>query len=190
MTGKQEDLIGTILERVQSDFGKKALRLLSEESIISNVSSWTDTGSEIVNSVISGSPDGSAPVIPFGRLTEICGLNASGKTTLLGHIMARVQLQGGIVILADTEESIDKDYMTKLGIDLSKIIVLESEESETTICLEECFRKFRRLISVIKSHGADTPILLALDSLGGTVTQKERDGDEEDKHMMVGVQLP
>ncbi len=59
--------------------------------------------------------------IPLGRVTEFFGPNHIGKSTLLDHIFAQVQIMGGVAILAEPEAARDKQYTQRIGVDLQKL---------------------------------------------------------------------
>lgn len=109
--------------------------------------------------------------IPCGRVTEIFGPNHIGKSTLLDHMFASVQAQGGIAILADTEVSRDMTYCQALGVDIDKMQLLEFARGE--MHAENVLQKIMDSATWWADHYPDTPVVIGWDALGGTSTKAE-----------------
>jgi len=178
-----DPLMDLIVGDIQNKFGAASAGVLSAETILCKVDTWASTGSFLIDSLIRAGNDSTRPVIPFGRLTEIAGLEASGKTTLCAQIMADVQAQGGICCLADTEEALDLKYVASLGVDLEKVIWVRPDH------MEDLFDKFEHLIQVIRKHAPDKMIAVLWDSVGATSTQAEVEGSAGDAHMMLAPRV-
>ena len=78
----------------------------------SDVTEWISTGSHVLDSIISR---GKKAGIPAGRITELAGLEASGKSYLAAQIAANAQKQGFDVVYFDSESSLDSDFLSKAG---------------------------------------------------------------------------
>ena len=178
-----DPLMDLIVGDIQNKFGAASAGVLSSETILCKVDTWASTKSFLIDSLIRAGSDLTRPVIPFGRLTEIAGLEASGKTTLCAQIMADVQAKGGICCLADTEEALDLSYIASLGVDLDKVIWVHPEH------MEDLFDKFEHLIHVIRQHAPDKMIAVLWDSVGATATKAEVEGSAGDAHMMLAARV-
>lgn len=177
------DLIVTTINKTvkrDNDIGPVAMTLADGE-LPCRVKGWIDTQCPTINEVIE------RPGIPMGRLTEVFGPEASGKTTLTAHILAECQQQQGISVLIDTEQAYDPEYAAKIGVDNRKLIVMQAE------CLEECYTMIETLITTIKQRnklkGSERPVVIVLDSLGGTPAKAELEGDADDHHMAVAARI-
>lgn len=88
----------------------------------SRVKDWISTQSLALDRLIG------APGIPCGRITEIYGKNHAGKTTILAHLFAEVQRRGGIAYCVDQESTLDRSYLTAIGVDVDALEIIEPEE--------------------------------------------------------------
>ena len=89
-----------------------------DQSTLSNVDEWIDTGSKMLNAVISGSLYGG---IPKGRVTLLAGESASGKSFIAQKIVGNAQKMGMYTVVFDTENAIDARMVESLGADPKKI---------------------------------------------------------------------
>src|SRR3954447_8570034 len=112
--------------------------------------------------------------IPRGRVTEIFGPEASGKTTLVQHIIAEAQRQGGIAALIDAEHALDPEYAQKCGVRVDDLLVSQPDTGEQA--LEICE-------ALVRSGALD---VVAIDSVAALVPRAELEGDMGDAH--VGLQ--
>ena len=88
------------------------------DSTLSRVGGWVDTGSYVLNAIISGSIHGG---IPKGRVTMLAGESMTGKSLFVQKILANAQLEGLTPIIFDTENAIDPEGAARLGLDISKV---------------------------------------------------------------------
>ena len=116
--------------------------------------------------------------IPLGRLTIAHGAEGSGKTTLALHIVASCQQQGGVAIYMDKEYKLDPDYARNIGVDTSRLIIVQPPY------LEKVFSKCGSIIKKAAENraqtGERTPILVVLDSMNAAITKSEFEGSYED----------
>jgi RecA/RadA recombinase len=89
------------------------------ESALSNISSFIDTGSMALNAIISGSLTKGG--IPSGRITGFSGPTSCGKTYIINSILANAQKAGRYVVIFDTENAVDDKGATNMGMDTSKV---------------------------------------------------------------------
>lgn len=111
---------------------------------------------------------------PRGRVIEIYGPNASGKTTLTLHAIAAIQKQGGQAAFVDAECALDLNYAAAIGVDLSSLDYFRPETGEEALEVVETLTKSA-------SYG-----LIVIDSVSALVPSKEVEGDIGDSH--VGLQ--
>jgi recombination protein RecA len=166
--------IEQVVATMDKKFGSGTALTPNAGTILCKVDHWVTTRNFLIDSAIAGGLPMPRPIVPFGRLTEISGQNGTGKTTLLGQIIAETQATGGIAAVADTEQAIDLQYFESLGVDLSKLIIFQAET------IEDVFTKAEALISVIKELDSDKMVCLGWDSLGGTPTKAQAVAEADD----------
>ena len=115
--------------------------------------------------------------VPRGRVIEIFGPEASGKTTLAQHIVAEVQKIGGIAAFIDAEHALDPDYANKIGINVKDMLISQPDTGEQALEIVE---------TLVRSNAVD---VLVIDSVAALVPQKEIDGDMGDSHMGLQARL-
>jgi recombination protein RecA len=112
--------------------------------------------------------------IPRGRITEIYGAEASGKTTLALHIAAEAQKLDGVVAFIDAEHALDTAYAKRLGVQTEELLLSQPDGGEQA--LEICE-------TLVRSSAVD---LVIVDSVAALVPKQEIEGDMGDSH--VGLQ--
>ncbi len=112
--------------------------------------------------------------IPKGRITEIYGAEASGKTTLALHIAAECQKQGGIVAFIDVEHALDPIYAKRLGVITDDLLLSQPDGGEQALEITE---------TLVRSSAVD---LIIIDSVAALVPKQEIEGEMGDSH--VGLQ--
>ena len=111
---------------------------------------------------------------PRGRIVEIYGPEASGKTTLALHAIAEAQKGGGTAAFVDVEHALDPTYAAALGVDLDNLLVSQPDTGEQALEIAEM---------LIRSNAVD---IVVVDSVAALVTKAELEGDMGDAH--VGLQ--
>ena len=154
------------LSQIDKHFGKGAIMKLGDAQDVK------------VDSISTGSPslDSALGVggIPRGRVTEIYGAEASGKSTLTYHVMASAQRNGGTAAYIDAEHALDPSYAGKCGLDIENILVSQPDTAEQA--LEICEY-------LVRSSAVD---IVVIDSVAAMVPKAELEGDMGDTH--VGLQ--
>ena len=112
--------------------------------------------------------------IPKGRIVEIYGPEASGKTTLAQHIAAEVQKKGGVAAFVDAEHALDPDYARKIGVDVNELLISQPDTGEQALEIVE---------TLVRSGGVD---VVVVDSVAALVPKAEIEGEMGDRH--VGLQ--
>ena len=128
------------------------------------VKDWIPTGSRWLDSIIC---KGKMAGIPVGKVTEIAGLSASGKSFMATQIAANAQKKGFTVVYFDAESSIDPLFLERAGVDLSKLLYVQAVSVEKT--LEQ--------IEALLSNYEDTQFLFIWDSIAATASEKAIEGD-------------
>lgn len=112
--------------------------------------------------------------IPRGRITEIYGPEASGKTTLALHCVAESQKQEGVVAFIDVEHALDPVYAAKIGVDTENLLLSQPDGGEQALEIVE---------TLVRSNAID---LIVVDSVAALVPRAEIEGNMGDSH--VGLQ--
>jgi recombination protein RecA len=112
--------------------------------------------------------------VPRGRVIEIFGPEASGKTTVALHIIAEAQKNGGEAAFIDAEHALDPYYARKLGVDIDNLIVSQPDTGEQALEIAEV---------LVRSGAID---VIVVDSVAALVPKAEIDGEMGDTH--VGLQ--
>jgi recombination protein RecA len=115
--------------------------------------------------------------IPRGRVTEIFGPEASGKTTLCQHIVAEAQRQGGTAAFIDMEHALDPVYAARTGVDIDNLLISQPDTGEQALEIAE---------SLIRSGAVD---VIIIDSVAALVPRAEIEGDMGDSHMGLMARL-
>jgi len=127
------------------------------DGALSNVDGWIDTGSMVLNGIISGSLTGG---IPKNRLTLFAGPSMTGKSFIVQKILANAQKEGLIPIIFDSENAIDSVGATALGLDTSKVKYIP------TFSIEQCRNSIYNFLTKAKEKGQVGKFIIAIDSLG------------------------
>jgi len=109
--------------------------------------------------------------IPRGRVTEIFGPEASGKTTLAQHIVAEAQRLGGICAFIDMEHALDPDYAERCGVDVDNLYISQPDTGEQALEIGE---------TLVRSGAVD---VVVVDSVAALVPRSEIEGDMGDPTM-------
>jgi len=133
-----------------------------------NISGWISTGSSMLDLAISNKPHGG---IPVGRITEITGLEQTGKSLLGAHILAETQRKGGLAVLIDTETSVSREFFEAIGIDMKKMVYASVDT------IEDIFESITKIIEVVRKSDKDRLVTIVVDSVSGASTKAEMETD-------------
>jgi len=115
--------------------------------------------------------------IPRGRVTEIYGPEAAGKTTLCQHIVAETQKRGGIAAYIDMEHALDPGYAARCGVDIDNLYISQPDTGEQALEIAE---------QLVRSGAVD---LIVIDSVAALVPRAEIEGEMGDSHMGLQARL-
>lgn len=152
--------------QIDKQYGKGAVMLLGQSSgaKVEAVS----TGSMLIDQALG------IGGFPRGRIIEIYGPEASGKTTLSLHAIAQAQANGGICAFIDVEHALDPEHCTKLGIKIDDLIISQPDYGEQALDIAEM---------LVRSGAVD---IIVIDSVAALVPKAELEGEMGDTH--VGLQ--
>ena len=164
-TAKQKALEVTF-SQIDKTYGKGSVMLLGQRPTM-NIDTIS-TGSLLIDSAIG------VGGFPRGRVSEVSGPEASGKTTLALQTVAQAQKQGGTCAFIDAEHALDPTYAKALGINIDDLIIAQPDYGEQALDIAEM---------LIRSGAVD---VIVVDSVAALVPRNELDGDMGDAH--VGLQ--
>jgi RecA/RadA recombinase len=135
-----------------------------DNNTLSNVSSFIDTGSMALNGIIGGSL---YKGIPSGRIIGFSGPTSCGKTYIINKILANAQKTGRYVVIFDTENAVDAQSATNMGMDPSKVKYCPVET------VEQCRNQVSQFLDAVIEKKLKGQFIISIDSLGNLVSTKE-----------------
>jgi recombination protein RecA len=166
----KEKAISLALSQIERQFGKGAIMRLGAEPSALDVS-VIPTGSISLDAALG------VGGIPRGRVTEIYGPEASGKTTIALHIIAEAQETGGIAAFIDAEHALDPVYAQKLGVKTDELLISQPDTGEQALEIAE---------TLVRSGAVD---VVVIDSVAALVPKAELDGEMGDPQMGLQARL-
>ena len=157
------------MSQIERRFGKGAIMRLSESSVRDVSAIPTGALSLDLALGIGG--------VPRGRVVEIFGPEASGKTTLALHVIAEAQRNGGIAAFIDAEHALDPTYAKALGVDVDELLISQPDTGEQALEITDM---------LIRSGALD---VVVVDSVAALVPRAELEGDMGDVHMGLQARL-
>jgi recombination protein RecA len=147
---------------------KVAFFLDGEEVTPTDLNEWVSTGSPMLDLAISNRPNGGLPV---GRITEITGLEGSGKSLLAAHAIADTQAKGGLGVYIDTENALNQEFLEAIGVDIKKMLYVPLET------VEDIFEAIDSIIESVRSSDKKKLVTIVVDSVAGASTKVEISAD-------------
>jgi len=174
------DILAGELNKQSKD--QKVAFFLNEDEAPTNVDGWISTGCAMLDVAISNRPYGGLPV---GRITEITGLEQSGKSLVSAHLLAETQKQGGVAVLIDTETAVSRDFLEAIGVDVSKLLYVSADS------VEQIFDFTETIIEKVRETSKDKLVTIVVDSVAAASTTNElasdykKDGYATDKAIII-----
>jgi recombination protein RecA len=157
------------LGKIEKDFGKGTIMKLGDHAI------------ENIQVISTGSIGLDAALgiggLPRGRVIEIYGPEASGKTTLAIHAIAEAQKNGGIAAIIDAEHTFDRNYAEKLGVDVENLLISQPDNGEQALEITD---------NLIRSGALD---IVVIDSVAALTPKAEIEGEMGDSRMGLQARL-
>jgi len=157
------------LQQIEKQFGKGSIMQLGSDSAadVQGIS----TGSLSLDIALGGKG------LPRGRIIEIYGPEASGKTTVALHAIANAQRNGGVAAFIDAEHALDPSWAKRVGVDLESLLVSQPSHGEEALKIAEM---------LVKSNAVD---IIVVDSVAALVPRSEVEGEIGDQHMGLQARL-
>ncbi len=157
------------LDKIERSYGKGAIMKLGGDAI------------EAIPAISTGSIGLDAALgiggLPKGRVIEIYGPEASGKTTLAIHAIAEAQKMGGIAAFIDAEHAFDRFYAQNLGVDIENLLVSQPDNGEQALEIAD---------NLIRSGAID---IIVIDSVAALTPRSEIEGEMGDSKMGLQARL-
>ncbi|MBI2007855.1 recombinase RecA [Candidatus Saccharibacteria bacterium] len=166
-SGKSQAL-NLAVSQIEKQFGSGSIMRLGDTSKIHIET--IPTGSLSLDIALGGG-------LPKGRVIEIYGPEASGKTTVCLHAVAEVQKSGGTAAYIDAEHALDPGYAKRLGVDIDKLLISQPDSGEQALEVVE---------TLVRSNAVD---IIVVDSVAALVPQAEIEGDMGDAVMGMQARL-
>lgn len=167
MATEKEKALDLAIGQIEKQFGKGSIMKLGESSAKEAVE-FIPTGSLSLDLALG------IGGIPRGRVTEIFGPEAAGKSTLSQHIIAEAQKSGGMAAYIDVEHALDPVYAATCGVKLDDLLISQPDTGEQALEITE---------TLVRSGAID---VIAVDSVAALVPRAELEGEMGDAH--VGLQ--
>jgi len=162
-------VIADSLNKLNKDSDQIAYFLDGKEDTPTDFSDFISTGATMLDIAISNRPHGG---IAVGRITELTGLEGSGKSLVGAQLIANTQKRGGVAVLIDTETAVNPEFFKAVGIDMNKLVYVHIST------VEDIFDAITNIIEKVRT-GKDKEKLVTIivDSVAGASTKKEMEAD-------------
>jgi recombination protein RecA len=168
-TGGKQIAVDSAINQIKERFGEGSIMKFGEAKTMQVAAVSTGCLSLDIALGVGG--------VPRGRIIEIFGPEASGKTTLAQHIVAEVQKAGGVAAFVDAEHALDPDYARKIGVKVNDLFISQPDTGEQALEIVE---------TLVRSNAVD---VVVLDSVAALVPKAEIEGDMGDSHMGLQARL-
>ena len=166
----REKALELAFTQIEKQFGKGSIMKLGQAESLKGID-IISTGSISLDHALG------VGGVPRGRIIEIYGPEASGKTSLTLHIIAEAQKAGGVAAFIDAEHALDPEYASNLGINLDDLLLSQPDTGEQALEIVEV---------LVRSGAVD---VIVIDSVAALVPKSELDGDMGDSHMGLQARL-
>lgn len=158
------------ISQIQHNYGKGSIMRFDEMSILEGIP-------VIPSGALSLDHALGVWGYPMGRVTEIFGPEASGKTTLALQAIANAQKNGGVAAFIDAEHAMDPIYCRNLGVKLEELLISQPDTGEQALDITE---------TLVRSNAVD---IVVIDSVAALVPKAELEGEMGDTHMGLQARL-
>ena len=162
--------LSLVMGQIKKEFGDGSIMYLGDDTFRADIPTIS-TGALALDLALG------IGGVPRGRIVEIYGPEASGKTTLCLHVIANAQKASGTCAIIDAEHAIDPTYSQKIGVNLDNLLISQPDCGEDALNIAE---------SLIRSNAID---VIVLDSVAALVPRAEIEGQMGDSHMGLQARL-
>ena len=152
----KDDLAKVIQSELNKQFKhQKVAYFLDGDENPTDVTDFISTGSTMLDIAISNRPNGGVAV---GKITELNGLEGSGKSLIGSHLLASTQKKDGIAVYIDTESAVSQEFLRAIGVDTTKMLYVHLET------VEEIFDTIETIVTKIRESNKDKLVTILVDS--------------------------
>ena len=169
MTDERKKALDLAISQIEKSYGKGAIMKMGEASKMTVEAIPTGCLSLDIALGVGG--------LPKGRIVEIFGPEAGGKTTVSLHAVAEAQRRGGIAAFIDAEHALDPVYAKKIGVDINNMLIAQPDFGEQALEIVE---------TLVRSGAID---IIVVDSVAALVPKAEIEGEMGDSHMGLQARL-
>lgn len=166
---KKYDALNEAITQIEKQYGKGSIMRLGTEMRVDVP--CIPTGALSIDLALGGRG------IPRGRVTEIFGPEAAGKTTLCLHIVSNAQKSGGNAAFIDVEHALDSNYAERIGVSLKDLIISQPDSGEQAMNTVEI---------LLRSNAVD---VIVVDSVAALAPKSELEGEIGDTHIGLQARL-
>lgn len=170
LSGKMQ-AVNIAMQQIDKEFGKGSVMLLGESMRNAPAIPAISSGSLALDLALG------VGGFPKGRIVEVYGPEASGKTTICLHAIANVQKEGGVAAFVDVEHALDPARAEAIGVNLENLLISQPDYGEQALEITE---------TLIRSGGVD---IVVVDSVAALVPKSEIEGEMGDAQMGVQARL-
>ena len=166
----RDELAGVLADTINKNFKdmKVAYFLDGTDTTPTDIKDFVSTGSTMLDLVISNKPKGG---IAVGRITELNGLESSGKSLVGAHLLKETQKKGGVAVYIDTETAVSEDFLEVIGVDINNMLYLHLET------VEDIFEAIEEIVAKVRESDKDRLVTILVDSLAAATTKVELEAD-------------
>ena len=166
----RDELAGVLADTLNKQFKdmKVAYFLDGTDTTPTDIKDFVSTGSTMLDLAISNKANGG---IAVGRITELNGLESSGKSLLGAHMLAETQKKGGVAVYIDTETAVSTEFLSAIGIDVDNMLYLHLET------VEDIFAAIEEITAKVRESDKDRLVTILVDSLAAASTKVEMEAD-------------
>lgn len=166
---EKERALSFAISQIERQFGKGSIMKLGERKV--ERVRCISTGSLAIDLAIG------IGGVPRGRVTEIFGQEASGKTTLSLHVIASAQKEGGIAAFIDAEHALDPNYAKRIGVNIDELLISQPDTGEQALEIAE---------TLVRSGAVD---IIVIDSVAALLPRAELEGEMGEQHLGLQARL-
>jgi len=166
----KDDLAGVLADSLNKKFKdyKVAYFLDGVQETPTDIKEFISTGSTMLDLAISNRPDGG---IAVGRITELNGLESSGKSLVGAHLLSETQKKGGVAVYIDTETAVSEEFLGVIGVDINNMLYLHLET------VEDIFEAIEEIVTKVRESDKDRLVTILVDSLAAASTKVELEAE-------------
>jgi len=165
----RDELASVLADNLNKKFkDMKAAYFLGDDVAPTDLTEWVSTGSTLLDLAIANRPNGGLPV---GRIIEITGLEASGKSLIMAHVLANTQKKGGLAVYIDTENALSEEFLRAVGVNVNDMLYLPMDT------IEDIFEAMENIIETVRKSSKDRLVTIVVDSVAAATTKIEQEAD-------------